>query len=663
MQFESYRDLVRRLETEAASDVRRYTLRVAAFGALGYTYLLGMFALLFGVVILGLVLSTHWHVGGIRWICVNLGIATVPMGIVLARVVLARPAVPSGVALTRERAPALFTLLDQVRMATNAPALHHVLLNHDYNCSVLQQPRLGLFGWPRNYLLLGLPMLETLSSDRLRSVIAHEMGHLTADHSTFAGRLFSVSDAWRRLLAHLDAQGGLLLRLFVPFFRWYAPRFGARGFVLGRRAEYFADACARRAAGERSTRGALVRIEVMSRFHHDVMTKLYEQVRERSEPPERGVIEAARRLREDPDAMQAMTWLEDALRAETGYEDTHPALRDRLKHLNPDVPANLGDTLAEPGPSAAQQLLGEAYEALASEIDARWRSEIGTGWKARHDELARTAGELVDLETRGATDGLERDDEWKRVVARIDLQGRAVADDLLTAFIATHPDHAMAQFRRGQLLLDDGDVRGLEHLERAMALDTDAVSAGCDQASAFLRSHGRSDEADAFVQRAWQYGELAEKAQRERQELKKSDSLAPHDLDVDVLVRLRERLANETWLDAVYLVRKQVVHLAGKPCYVLGLVPHRPWHRLSQPTKEAQHAIALLGDGAVPAGVWGFLIVDRLAWAKRRLRRIEGAEIWTRAVAVPPARLTEPLPIAGERADSNPESSATHHAA
>jgi hypothetical protein len=33
----------------------------------------------------------------------------------------------------------------------------------DFNAAVVQAPRLGLFGWYRNYLLIGLPLAKALT--------------------------------------------------------------------------------------------------------------------------------------------------------------------------------------------------------------------------------------------------------------------------------------------------------------------------------------------------------------------------------------------------------------------------------------------------------------------------------------------------------------------
>src|SRR5436190_1858633 len=75
----------------------------------------------------------------------------------------------------------LTALMDELRSAIRC-RVDRVLLTADFNASVQQVPRLGLFGWSRRYLLIGLPLLEVLSREELRVVLAHEFAHLSAEH-------------------------------------------------------------------------------------------------------------------------------------------------------------------------------------------------------------------------------------------------------------------------------------------------------------------------------------------------------------------------------------------------------------------------------------------------------------------------------------------------
>jgi hypothetical protein len=63
-------------------------------------------------------------------------------------------------------------LTAEIRFRT--PRFHHVLVTDDFNAAVVQAPRLGLFGWYRNYLLIGLPLAKALTVEQFKAVLAHE---------------------------------------------------------------------------------------------------------------------------------------------------------------------------------------------------------------------------------------------------------------------------------------------------------------------------------------------------------------------------------------------------------------------------------------------------------------------------------------------------------
>lgn len=66
---------------------------------------------------------------------------------------------PEGLKLNRRQVPKLFALVDELTTKLQAPRFHNILLNQEFNAAVVQVPRLGIFGWQENYLLLGLPLM------------------------------------------------------------------------------------------------------------------------------------------------------------------------------------------------------------------------------------------------------------------------------------------------------------------------------------------------------------------------------------------------------------------------------------------------------------------------------------------------------------------------
>jgi len=89
---------------------------------------------------------------------------------------------PTGSEIRAGQAPQLFAMIEELCGRLEAPHFHTVLVTDDFNAGVVQAPRLGVFGWHRNYLLIGLPLMKSLSVEQFKAVLAHEFGHLAKGH-------------------------------------------------------------------------------------------------------------------------------------------------------------------------------------------------------------------------------------------------------------------------------------------------------------------------------------------------------------------------------------------------------------------------------------------------------------------------------------------------
>ena len=138
---------------------------------------------------------------------------------------------PTGYEVYREDTPRLFLLIDKLTTALGTPPFHHVLIVNELNAAVVQRPRLGIFGWYQNYLLLGLPLMLAMTPAQFRAVLAHEFGHLGHAHGRFSGWIYRTRMVWSRLLEELRAHDHWGSVLFTKFLNWYAPFFNAYSFV------------------------------------------------------------------------------------------------------------------------------------------------------------------------------------------------------------------------------------------------------------------------------------------------------------------------------------------------------------------------------------------------------------------------------------------------
>lgn len=165
---------------------------------------------------------------------------------------------PTGRRLKRSEAPELWDMIEELRRNSGAPKIDAVLLTSDFNAALYQRPALGIFGWCSNYLILGLPLMHALDRNEMRSVIAHELGHMQGAHGSLTARLSRLQGVWAIL-----GEASFVIR---PFASWYSPRLAARSFVLSRFQEHIADAAAVQATSAEVAASALVRVHAVGRL-------------------------------------------------------------------------------------------------------------------------------------------------------------------------------------------------------------------------------------------------------------------------------------------------------------------------------------------------------------------------------------------------------------
>ncbi len=164
---------------------------------------------------------------------------------------------PTGIEVKRPETPQLFALLDELCAALHT-RVDKVLVDEQFNAAVVQIPRLGMLGFYKNILMLGLPLMLTQRPLQMKAILAHELGHLSGNHSKSGVWVYTLRLRWSKLLDTIGEAGSMFFALFYIFFSWFSPRFSAYTLALARLHELEADANAVRiAGGENFTRGML----------------------------------------------------------------------------------------------------------------------------------------------------------------------------------------------------------------------------------------------------------------------------------------------------------------------------------------------------------------------------------------------------------------------
>jgi Zn-dependent protease with chaperone function len=383
---------------------------------------------------------------------------------------------PEGLFLDRSEGRALYAFADEIRRTVDAPHVDSITITAGFNAAAAAyRPSWRLRR--RRVLVLGLPVLTTLSVEELRAVIAHELAHFSSAHDPFAAWVYRTRTSWFELRAALDQ------RLATPVYvywllHWYVPRLNAASAEVGRRHELVADRVAAEVAGARATADALLVVETATRFADDAYWPAIRTSHQTvAEPPRpfAGMLTWKART-------TSATTLDALLAPDTTLDDTHPSLRERIDRLGESI--RLPRAVAR---SAGEELLAPTLATLAARFDEEWLSRHGDGWhRLRAEYLERRAA----LDRLTAIETPTTDEMFERAVLIEALNG---SDDALAIYqSAAEKGHPAASLAAGRMLLDRLDAKGIALVERSMDQDDSLVPEGCRILAAYYTDTGQA---------------------------------------------------------------------------------------------------------------------------------------------------------------------------
>jgi Zn-dependent protease with chaperone function len=627
--------LIRPLETFAAARPGLYRLRVGLLAALGYAYLSIIVSILLAIVAATLFYASfNWVVLKILWVPLAL------VGLVFRSLWITIPE-PDGMKLRREQAPALFDLIDEVSTALSGPKIDHVMVSEDFNVSIVQIPMFGMFGWLRNYLVVGLPLLRAVSPAEFRSVLAHEVGHLSGKHGRFSGWIYHLRLSWIEILTRVREERSYASFLFEPFIKWYAPYLNAYSFVLVRAQEHQADQYSVELVGKEVAAVTLVRVMAKKReLSENFWPNFFRQSRDQAKTPPDPFVQMLGGLDQPIGPINAQKWFFEALTVPTEYRDTHPSLADRLDAIgfakdSQELTTLIGALLEadEKSQSAAPYYIKELPEEFLPWLNRLWRERIARSWSQTHEQIKQAQKRFNELEELANTRPLTLDEQWERVTVLGKTKEPADTLPALDAILNEYLDHVSANFAKGAILLEQKNSEGIGYLEKAMQLEPATTVDASLLLSGFYFEQGNRQLAEAFRKRASEYSEQERKEQEEALCFSINDHFIPHGLDEQAVNKLQNQLSKVHGLQAAFLVRK-ALGSSSSSIYVLAALVGFTWRDGSNDKHVGLLFRELVRIPGLPTPIVFLSLDGEHSYLLPKLAEIDGAQLFATADAL-----------------------------
>lgn len=564
---------MKRLEAFSREKPKEYLMRVLLLALLGYAYIWFVMALILLGAGFSLLLMMKFPFAAIK-----LGIPMVLAFWLVARSFWIKMPPVEGIRLNKHDFPELFEMIEETRIQIKAPKIDEVVLTEDLNAAVVQMPRLGLLGWNKNYLIIGLSLLQVFSVEEFRAVLAHEMGHLAKSHGASIAWIAGIQRVWARLMEQLTAEEHFATGLFRNFFYWYIPFCNTYTFPLCREQEYIADQCSIDLVGKemaaRALIGTCVKDNYLSRKYWSKFTEDWKDV---SAPPAAAFSNMAVSLKGGIKEFDAEAWLKEELRAKTDFTDTHPCLTDRLASVM-GIPkeqvadfamSKLLEASRSPDPSAAQELLGAKLEELARQIDESWRIKVQPIWEEKHATAQQFKKELEELETKAQSEELTGEELLVLATRTYQLKTIEDARPIFEKAVEKTPEDAVLREEFGRALLNEKDEQCVGHLKFVMEKERLRRFDCAQMLCAWYKMNGEDEEAEKYYEIIDHCIEEIIESQKERAAVTESDLFLEHGFEHGDLDGLIEGLANCPGLERVFIVKKEVKIFPEAPLYVM----------------------------------------------------------------------------------------------
>ncbi|GIJ10422.1 M48 family metallopeptidase [Micromonospora andamanensis] len=314
-----------------------------------------------------------------------------------------------GLVLDEREAPQLWATVRELADAVGTRAPDEIRLVPEVNAAVGEQSRLlGLIGGRRT-LYVGLPLLQAMRVDQLRSVLAHELGHYSGKHTRLGGVAYRGRLAIEGTIERIKPRNPIGL-----VFKGYAKLYLIVDNAASRRQELEADRASVQLAGHEAATSALRSLPALDAAWNFFTGRYVESGWQAGLAPDDlfgGFGQLLQARRDEIDKLQ-----QDVPDREPSRWDTHPPIGVRIEAMA-QLPAGTAHADDRPAHVLLTDVLaaGRRLQSLVIDLGNRqvlpWpeftHAAIAAGVQRQADGVYRAAGRFTGTTEPGLSTVLD----------------------------------------------------------------------------------------------------------------------------------------------------------------------------------------------------------------------------------------------------------------
>ena len=331
------------------------------------------FVLMFPLLVLAGLLNIYeiFVLGDIaNWQAVLIWLAVVLVtALVSYRITQIKTKTPVGLTLSEDKAPELFKLVQQHQAYFKRPEIQRIVISANYEVDIVKTPMWALPVWSTNTMVIGLPVLQSLSKAQFECVVARRIGQFSKRYNPVTNWLYQLRAIWQHYRVIYSQQSGFGFEPLKWYFAAYAPFYSTVSLYAARLDELNADSYAMELFNhevvlDMITADALCRWYLQNQFWPAVYK--IAAVETKSLPTPHTKMASAVQAMKNGEKLGSL--IEKVYKEKPHSGDAIPSLQDRIKNIGHDKPHMENQTAG----NAAEFYLGTSVKGVIDVIDKLW---------------------------------------------------------------------------------------------------------------------------------------------------------------------------------------------------------------------------------------------------------------------------------------------------
>lgn len=293
-------------------------------------------------------------------------------GIVTYRAARLKIAPPTGLTLSEDKAPELFGQVRVLHARYKRPDIPRIVITPRYEVDIIKTPRWVLPIWSSNTIVIGLPVLQSLSPQQLDCMVARRIGQFSKRDNLLTNWLYQLRQAWQQIRTATAKNKATGIEPLRWFFALYTPLYSGVSAYAASLDELHADYYAMQLYNDQ---------EVLDMVTSDALCRWY---LEKRYWPAVYKISAAGKVLPAPHSKMAsaihtnlkgdklLILIREMLQHQPRWNEPLPSFKSRIEnigHDKPRVPDFSGET-------AGTHYLGKSMDGIITVIDKSWRTAL-----------------------------------------------------------------------------------------------------------------------------------------------------------------------------------------------------------------------------------------------------------------------------------------------